>query len=162
MSSTYSRLPKLKYHKGPIDKRALTDKEPISLIVDIETWLKEMGYFVEEEGCFKLKVSTGIEGNFKNIGFLKKLKMLISYGRDWDKGYNGRLEKHNKLEIHNKLEKLDRKQEKGDVVFIVQVQKLKNLDLYVVQFKRRRGDVWAFKSLYERVIGEMPIEGRYA
>ncbi|KAJ3078881.1 hypothetical protein HK102_004179 [Quaeritorhiza haematococci] len=47
----------------------------------------------------------------------------------------------------------------GEIKFYVEIQKIKNLrGLYVVEFKRRKGDIWAFKGLYQEVIPRLPLK----
>ncbi|KAJ3160292.1 hypothetical protein HK101_000929, partial [Irineochytrium annulatum] len=42
--------------------------------------------------------------------------------------------------------------------FNIEVQKIRNLSgIYVVDFKRIRGDIWAFKRLYHELIKDMPL-----
>ncbi|KAJ3073690.1 hypothetical protein HDU98_000897 [Podochytrium sp. JEL0797] len=49
-----------------------------------------------------------------------------------------------------------------EVNFEVEIFKLKNLqDVYVVEFKRVRGDIWEFKSLYHKLIAELPLTREY-
>jgi hypothetical protein len=46
-----------------------------------------------------------------------------------------------------------------EIKFYVEIQKVRNIPgLLVVDFKRIRGDVWAFKRMYGRLIGEMPLK----
>ncbi|KAJ3413988.1 hypothetical protein HDV05_007195 [Chytridiales sp. JEL 0842] len=46
-----------------------------------------------------------------------------------------------------------------EIRFYVEIQKIKNLPgLYVVDFKRIRGDIWAFKRLYHGLVGDMPLK----
>ncbi|KAJ3146900.1 hypothetical protein HDU89_005930 [Geranomyces variabilis] len=49
----------------------------------------------------------------------------------------------------------------GEIRFTVEVQRIKNLPgLFVVEFKRARGDVWEFKRVYNEVIGNCEDLGR--
>ncbi|KAJ1549824.1 hypothetical protein HK405_002194, partial [Cladochytrium tenue] len=46
----------------------------------------------------------------------------------------------------------------GEIKFYVELERVKNLPgLSVVDFKRLRGDIWAFKRLYHDTIGRLPI-----
>jgi hypothetical protein len=46
-----------------------------------------------------------------------------------------------------------------EIRFYVEIQKIKNLPgLYVVDFKRIRGDIWAFKRLYHGLVGDLPLK----
>ncbi|KAJ3299226.1 hypothetical protein HDU76_006374, partial [Blyttiomyces sp. JEL0837] len=46
-----------------------------------------------------------------------------------------------------------------EIKFNVEIEKIKNLQgLHVVDFKRLRGDIWAFKKMYHVLISEMPLK----
>ncbi|KAJ3024141.1 UNVERIFIED_CONTAM: hypothetical protein HDU68_008307 [Siphonaria sp. JEL0065] len=49
-----------------------------------------------------------------------------------------------------------------EITFNVEIFKLKNLpDMYVVEFKRVRGNIWEFKNLYNRIITDLPLNNEY-
>ncbi|KAJ3127931.1 hypothetical protein HK100_009463 [Physocladia obscura] len=49
-----------------------------------------------------------------------------------------------------------------EVTFEVEIFKVKNMpDTNVVEFKRIRGDIWEFKSIYNRLISELPLDNEY-
>ncbi|KAJ3288982.1 hypothetical protein HK104_007824 [Borealophlyctis nickersoniae] len=48
----------------------------------------------------------------------------------------------------------------GEIRFVVEIQRIKNLPgLFVVEFKRLRGDIWAFKRLYQDAVHRLRLKG---
>jgi hypothetical protein len=43
--------------------------------------------------------------------------------------------------------------------FYVEIQRIKNLEgLYLVEFKRLKGNIWGFKRLYSELVGQLPVK----
>ncbi|KAJ3390498.1 hypothetical protein HDU92_000431 [Lobulomyces angularis] len=229
---------KLRYHSGPIDQRALTNRPPIQLLDDIINLVTEMGMYVRQSTSdstsFKLKVvrpqqvldvvdikkhdtinsvnnlqeetlksedsikdnnskSTSdlrsLNRNKKShqsysssmtekpntariissfpMSLIRKVKYMAKYGQSWNKGFDGKEEDDAHLKSRsgsiNSLEgngdfKDATLSESGEIKFYIELQKIKNLKgLYVVEFKRRHGDIWEFKRLYHELIVKLPL-----
>jgi hypothetical protein len=175
-----SRPYRLRFHTGAIDQRALTNRNPIELLSDLIMMLRENGFYVRQSNSdsssFKLKIvrpakaveksdpnvirnpeiekEPRVPGNFmRNLasfprGFVEKMKYRSKYGTGYNKGYN---QSHPEEEGKGGGE--------GEIKFYVEVQKIKNLEgLFVVEFKRRAGDVWEFKKVYQSLLPKMRLE----
>ncbi|KAJ3408081.1 hypothetical protein HDU80_006920 [Chytriomyces hyalinus] len=209
-----SRERKLAVHSGALDKRALSSRDPLDLLTDIEAmFVQRYNWIVESNGAssgeYKLKVkkprgmkiselsssSSGFAGNSaaaaaaaadaetipasNNLadikhdlandpkmaqmysGFPVSLKSKItkfmqSFGGGGgsggaNKGYDGRQE--SRKSIHVPLSAMEE-----EMSFFVEVQKVRDMPgMLVVEFRRRKGDVWGFKRLYASVVGQLPL-----
>ncbi|KAJ3385642.1 hypothetical protein HDU92_002958 [Lobulomyces angularis] len=195
---------KLRYHSGPIDQRALTNRTPIHLLDDIFNLLLKLGMLVSysksDGSSFKLKVLrpqhlSHIEkndnsdngdklnrevnlkdGNIENsdsgsanciehppqlnvpnhgrsnisklfissfpLSLMKRIKYMATHGQNWNKGFDGREEYSCKKE---------------NMFSSTSDSTLSEFGLYVVEFKRRHGNIWEFKKLYHNLIGILPL-----
>ncbi|OUM61010.1 hypothetical protein PIROE2DRAFT_45665 [Piromyces sp. E2] len=53
---------------------------------------------------------------------------------------------------------IKRKKTQSLVIFTMEICRIKNRDeLYIIKFKRRKGDVWLFKDLYQQIITRLPL-----
>jgi len=53
---------------------------------------------------------------------------------------------------------IKRKKNQSQVVFTMEICRIKNRDeLYVIKFKRQKGDVWLFKDLYQQILSRLPL-----
>ncbi|ORX53396.1 Pkinase-domain-containing protein [Piromyces finnis] len=53
---------------------------------------------------------------------------------------------------------IKRKKTQSHVIFTMEICRIKNRDeLYIIKFKRRKGDVWLFKDLYQQIIARLPL-----
>ncbi|KAJ3128587.1 hypothetical protein HK098_004013 [Nowakowskiella sp. JEL0407] len=261
------RMPRLRYHTGPMDKKALSSKPPGVLILEIQRTLEELGMEVtrDDESEFRLTVvrprydspsinlesittaaSTGSigsdheSGHEKNdsgheaksglfallannrrtsvadetlgrpstdssrsrsasrkssgrrklgvilsslpMSIVRRISVLARYGRTANKGYDGSeqppvasssdsisIDEKNRNSFawnrpipppqqrHVSLYEDDRG---AEVRYFVEIHKIKNLKgIYIVDFKRIKGDIWAFKRIYQEVLPKLPIGG---
>ncbi|KAJ1553662.1 hypothetical protein HK096_006956 [Nowakowskiella sp. JEL0078] len=111
--------------------------------------------------------------------FVKRITHMARYGRSWNKGYDGTepefigipgLEspseetsrqrnsfawtRHNQPKITTMYE-----DDRGaEVRYVVEIHKIRNLSgLFVVDFKRTKGDIWAFKRIYQEALPKLPV-----
>ncbi|KAI9206378.1 uncharacterized protein BJ171DRAFT_29245 [Polychytrium aggregatum] len=203
---------RIRYHRGPIDQRAMTSKHPVQLLVEVTRVLEDLGMEVApSEGEAKIRVTrfanpraavapvpavppkmsveasrtsqsgltrekiiaSGRTGKMAAVlaslpmSLVKRIKYMAQHGSNWNKGYDGKSRPSISEEafvqispgpgapdlIDPPLELLE------DIRFHVEIQKIKNLDgLYVVEFKRMKGDIWAFKKLYQDLIPKIPFK----
>jgi hypothetical protein len=53
---------------------------------------------------------------------------------------------------------IKRKKNQSLVVFTMEIRRVKNRDeLYVIKFKRQKGDVWLYKDLYQQILSRLPL-----
>jgi len=53
---------------------------------------------------------------------------------------------------------IKRKKTQSLVIFTMEICRIKNRDeLYIIKFKRRKGDVWLFRDLYQQIISRLPL-----
>jgi hypothetical protein len=163
---------------------AISSKDPFVLLEDVQSVLVQLGYDVQPDRDypFRLRISKTIPEKdcnphsslLKRITTLPKFLMeRIRYGRSWNKGYDGMGDFYpcEENSFHGQYTLYDdhpssplespyptfRKASK-ELKFNVEIQMIKHLKgLYVVEFKRRKGNVWAFKALYQETILKLPL-----
>jgi serine/threonine protein kinase len=67
----------------------------------------------------------------------------------------------NSSDIHQKhiFNLIKRKKNQSLVIFTMEICRIKNRDeLYVIKFKRRKGDAWLFKDLYKQILSKLPLK----
>lgn len=238
------KVPQLRYHKGPIDQRALTGRPPGLVIRDVRSKLEAMGMRIYEasgEEGFRLKViyrPPPMEVSSRNgqgppvsfygaagwnpeqvisgldeevhekrsksrlasmlasfpVHLVKRIKYVARYGVGYNKGFGkheaaaaaAAVSPPNNAPYLNPGFAASRESfmtsrstrttgttfttntgsstyggsssSSGEIRFVVEVQKIRNLPgLFVVEFKRMKGDVWGFKRLYQEVIGGLEL-----
>ncbi|KAG1377600.1 hypothetical protein G6F61_006591 [Rhizopus arrhizus] len=117
---------RIQIHQGPIDRTALTSRPPQKVIKDVSRILRILGIEAisdDEDGPFVLKCSRRKSSKRKEEGELQPI-----YGE---------------ASIDNGEE----------IRFIVEICRFKNLPgLFIVNVKRLKGNVWAYKFLYHKLI----------
>jgi hypothetical protein len=183
-----SRPLRLRFHTGAIDQRALTNRAPIELMSDLIMMVRENGMYVRQSNSdstsFKLKIVRpavksevkpeveGVKpvnsGSFiRNLArlprdFFSQMRYRTKYGTGYNKGFN---------ETNLASASVEPKPiaDLGEIKFYIvsrfsfntcqEIQKIKNLaGLYVIEFKRRQGDIWEFKRLYTDLLPKMKLE----
>ncbi|KAI9206388.1 kinase-like domain-containing protein [Polychytrium aggregatum] len=215
---------RLRYHRGPIDKRALTTKSPSQTVVELTATLENLGMSIQTRKLdqFKIQVVWKAErarsddvtlqmpstdssecipslrkpedaravlstskaaramANFPS-SLVQELKYRIRLGPNWNRGFDGS-DLYLMAAIGNATsnslagpppptadDATTASQQQAlrrfltsltdDVEFSVEIQKIKYLkELYLVDFKHIRGDIWTFKRLYEEVINLLPLK----
>ena len=164
-----SPITELKFHNGPIDQRALSSKNPWILLSDLAQDLMKRGMrvgFTNHSARIKVwrpGVSEGssrtperqesFSGSFTAfpVSLMKRIKYWATFGPSYNSGFDG--------SEGYKYAKPSTKDNEEDVRFYIEIQRIKNLPgLYVVEFKRIKGNIWAFKKLYHELIVDLPIK----
>lgn len=203
-SSVYGEF-KMKYHKGPIDKNALTSRPPLQLILEIERKLRACGYKTQlhPRSNFKIRVlkpqiaskvpiyhnmsTTQSRSAFKSgstrpsilrtlqaypKNIIDQFRLFAEHGSSWNKGFDGkshvRVQRSLMIESSDQQSSISHPNENQiagytdkilkEIAFTVEIQKIQNLrGLFVVEFKRTKGDIWDFKKLYQALIIQLPL-----
>jgi hypothetical protein len=174
---------RIRYHKGPIDLNAITSKDPFLLLEEVQLVFNQLGFDVEPDRDypFRLGVSKTMPRQESNshTSFLKRISTLpkflmerLRYGRSWNKGYDGIGEFYcEESSFHGQYTLYDNHpnivsetpfpifgKASKELKFNVEIQMIKHLKgLFVVEFKRRKGNIWAFKALYQDTIMKLPL-----
>ncbi|KAJ3235906.1 hypothetical protein HDU81_011364 [Chytriomyces hyalinus] len=105
------------------------------------------------------------------VWIAKRFQYLTTFGINYNRGFDGQSLKSAEKLAAGKTDPGVIDADNGvkeilyfvdEITFNVEIFKLKNLDaMYLVNFKRIRGDIWEFKSLYNRIIETLPLEKEY-
>ena len=89
-------------------------------------------------------------GILKFLGsFPVSLMNRIKYGSKWNHGFDGNEKRSQMYSTEADFEQIK---------FYIEIQKIKNLKgLFVIDFKRRQGDIWAFKRLYQELLPKFSL-----
>jgi len=91
------------------------------------------------------------------MSFVKRIKYRAKYGSSWNKGFDGK--ESSELSQSVAPSEAPTEPEHGEIKFYIEIQKIRNLDgLYVVEFKRRQGDIWEFKRMYGDLVEKMRLD----
>ena len=164
-----SPITDLKFHNGPIDQRALSSKNPWILLSDLAQDLMKRGMKVGFTNfSARIKVwrqgaetiahkqrerQESFSGSFTAfpISLLKRIKYWATFGPSYNSGFDG-------SEGYKYASQSVRDSEE-DIRFHIEIHRIKNLPgLYVVEFKRIKGNIWTFKKLYHELIVSLPIK----
>lgn len=157
-------LQALKYHSGPVDKRALTTRDPHDLMLHITQVLSSHGYVVTSTtDAFKLKVVAHAPGKTQTkkkpgLGALisgfpgtlfKRIKHIAQFGPQYNFGYDPAFKPppspSTATDEHIKC--------------TIAIHRIRNLaGLAIVDVKRQAGDIWLFKETYHKIIGMLELE----
>ncbi|KAI8091808.1 hypothetical protein BDF21DRAFT_356215, partial [Thamnidium elegans] len=140
---------KLRTHHGAVDQEALTSRPPALVFQQVKQTLKSLGLeFKRDGGEFKLKCARHkkpIQASSKTIqhphGNNTPFRMLL----------------RRSTTIYG-----DVSVDPGDEVrFSVELCRIKNLPgLYIVDMRRMRGNVWAYKFIYRTLLDTLNLGGK--
>jgi len=175
---------RMKYHSGPIDKKALTSATPQKLLFRINSVLKAMKLeVIETPDPFKLKVikqweEDDIVSDVDSISITPK-RDINSLDEKRRRSKIGSALAVFPVQVINRIKymgifglqynrgydghptKVPIKQEQSTdepIKMYVMIHRLHNLDgLLTVDLKRARGDIWEFKRLYQEFISKLKI-----
>lgn len=156
----------LKFHSGPIDRRALTTKSPTSLQRRLIEHLQALGFelFFDPYDQFKMKAVQvkGIDGEpllgsgkqtSMVSGFLERIKYVGQFGIHYNRGFTGSSPTPTSQQQQSR-----KKASVEPIKMYVMIHRIKNLDgLLTVDVKRRQGDIWEFKRMYEELIVRLKL-----
>ncbi|KAI8622512.1 kinase-like domain-containing protein [Chytriomyces sp. MP71] len=177
----------LRVHSGPADKNAMSSRDPLELLMDLENVFEQkLGWIVQSNGS--------ASGEYK-LRVLKPRGVMVGPSKipaDADGTLAPDVAKEHVVDpkmnqiveslpislikrVRNLVYTLGPGASKGydgkslgsdtglrgmeeEMTFSVEVQKLKDLKgMHVVEFRRVKGDIWGFKRLYTTIILEMPL-----
>lgn len=102
------------------------------------------------------------------MSLIRRVKYMAKHGSSWNKGFDGSTEdasrrfevagNHHETASCSTPEDMSMQQIEDELRFYIEIQKIKNLKgLYVVEFKRRNGDIWLFKKMYQELLAQLPL-----
>ncbi|KAJ1559280.1 hypothetical protein HK096_001096 [Nowakowskiella sp. JEL0078] len=112
--------------------------------------------------------------------FVKRITHMARYGRSWNKGFDGAepefigipglegpsedVSRHRnsfawtRNNQPSKITTMYEDDRGAEVRYVVEIHKIRNLSgLFVVDFKRTKGDIWAFKRIYQEALPKLPV-----
>lgn len=169
---------KLRLHRGAVDQDALTSKAPNEVIMSIKESLRSMGIDLKHQNDFKIKCVRPMRKRPNNNNSQQTLtatttatpptrtrkistvpfKLFFSSSTTTTPGKENA---HKKEDAGAPVIYGEQGIDNGDEVqFSVELSKIENLPgLYVVDIKRVRGNIWAFKFLYHELIDRLDLSG---
>lgn len=150
---------KLRLHRGAVDQDALTSKAPNEVLLTIKESLQLMGIDLKRISDFKLKCIRPMRKKkpvrtrkISTVPF--KLFFSSSATPSTAAAVNKPVENSNVIYGEQGIDNGD------EVQFSVELSKIENLPgLYVVDIKRTRGNIWAFKFLYHTLLDLLDLSG---
>lgn len=139
--------PKLRTHHGAVDQEALTSRPPSQVFNQVKQTLKSLGLeFKRDGGEFKLKCARPKKP-------MKKMQQPP---------FRMLLRRPSQPTEVNSTIYGDPNVDPGDEVrFSVELCKIKNLPgLYIVDMRRMRGNVWAYKFIYRTLLDTLNLGGK--
>lgn len=173
---------KLRTHHGAVDQDALTSRPPVEVLVDIKQALLVMGIDVKKDGEYKVKCVRQRRKRTTPSSQTPSSSSTCSSSRTIT-------DKKRRMSTSAPLRKLLRRSNPADTIiqhhqqgtavqcatiygdpvvdpgeevrFSVEVCKIKNLPgLYIVDIRRMRGNVWAYKFLYHTLLETLNLSGK--
>ncbi|KAI9277502.1 hypothetical protein BC943DRAFT_257116, partial [Umbelopsis sp. AD052] len=136
----------LKVYNGVVDQQALTSRPPFEVFVEVKQCLTNMGLVVKVEGDYKVKCVRNKRKSKSN-----KASLEADSRRKMSSGSTLR-----SFPPPERIEPMygDPQTDSGEEVrFMVEICRLKNLPgIYIVDISRLRGNVWAYKFLYQKLL----------
>ncbi|KAI8070165.1 kinase-like domain-containing protein [Thamnidium elegans] len=143
---------KLRMHRGAVDQDALTSKAPNEVLLTIKESLQRMGIDLKRLSDFKLKCIRPMRKK-KNPVRTRKIS-TVPFKLFFSSSTAPSTAVINKPVENNQVIYGEQGIDNGDEIqFSVELSKIENLPgLYVVDIKRTRGNIWAFKFLYHTLL----------
>lgn len=177
---------KLRTHHGAVDQEALTSGSPMDVLVEVKQVLLSMGIEVKKDGDYKLKCTRQRRKRPNSITAATSSSNNPSCNESASSSLasNTRSDKKRRMSTSAPFRKLLRRNGHGDetssvfqqgetvygdpvvdpgeeVRFSVELCKIKNLPgLYIVDIRRMRGNVWAYKFLYHTLLDTLNLSGK--
>jgi hypothetical protein len=163
--------PKLRTHHGAVDQEALTSRPPAQVFNEVKQTLKALGLeFKRDGGEYKLKCVR------PKRAVIEKRKLSQSSNNMHRPPFRNLLRRASAqhgvtAEQHEKPNPASAKPatiygdpnvDPGEEVrFSVELCKIKNLPgLYIVDMRRMRGNVWAYKFIYRTLLDTLKLGGK--
>lgn len=159
---------KLRTHHGAVDQEALTSRPPAVVFQQVKQTLKSLGLeFKRDGGEFKLKCArhkkpvqsskTIQHPHGNNTPFRMLLRRSSQATATTNSTATTTTSSSNEATIYG-----DASVDPGDEVrFSVELCRIKNLPgLYIVDMRRMRGNVWAYKFIYRTLLDTLNLGGK--
>jgi hypothetical protein len=161
--------PKLRTHHGAVDQEALTSRPPAQVFNEVKQTLKSLGLeFKRDGGEYKLKCVR------PKRAIIEKRKLSQSSNNMHRPPFRNLLRRasaqHGVTDQQEKPSNStkpatiygDPNVDPGEEVrFSVELCKIKNLPgLYIVDMRRMRGNVWAYKFIYRTLLDTLKLGGK--
>ncbi|CAO3641291.1 unnamed protein product [Mucor hiemalis] len=159
---------KLRLHRGAVDQDALTSKAPNEVIMSIKESLKSMGIDLKHQNDFKIKCIRPMRKRPTSQQTTPPTRTrkisTVPFKLFFSSSTTTMPSKENALKKDDTAAHViygEQGIDNGDEVqFSVELSKIENLPgLYVVDIKRVRGNIWAFKFLYHELIDRLDLSG---
>jgi hypothetical protein len=144
---------KLRLHRGVVDQDALTSRAPNEVLLTIKESLNMMGIDMKRCHDFKIKCVRPARHHARTSKPAFKLFFPVST--------KTAVTTSTKTAKAHKVIYGEQAIDPGDEIqFSVELCKIENLPgLYVVDIKRTRGNIWAFKFLYHTLLDLLHLNG---
>lgn len=161
---------KLRLHRGAVDQDALTSKAPNEVLMTMKESLQRMGIEIKRVSDFKLKCVRPMRKK-NNITRTRKISTVpfklffTSHSTTTTTTTTATTTTTTAITDEGQKSVIYGEQgiDNGDEIqFTVELAKIENLPgLYVVDIKRNRGNIWAFKFLYHTLLDLLDLNGQY-
>lgn len=163
---------KLRTHHGAVDQEALTSRAPALVFQQVKQTLKSLGLeFKRDGGEFKLKCARHkkpVQASAKTIqhphGNNTPFRMLLRRSSQATAAttHSSTATASSSLSSEGATIYGDTSVDPGDEVrFSVELCRIKNLPgLYIVDMRRMRGNVWAYKFIYRTLLDTLNLGGK--
>ncbi|KAG0192227.1 hypothetical protein DFQ28_009801 [Apophysomyces sp. BC1034] len=182
--------PKIRLHNGAVDRSALTSRQPSQILADVTQILQALGIDIKKDGYYKIKCSrrkakVTQSPQPRNIVYTRPVSSRHSQVSDILSENLDQLSADSSLAsiqvvpttTHSFLSasftdlgpapqkepiygspSVDTGEE---VRFVVEICRFRNLPgLYIVDIRRLRGPVWAYKFLYHKLLDLLDLDGK--
>lgn len=150
---------KLRLHRGAVDQDALTSKAPNEVLLTIKESLQCMGIDMKRTTDFKLKCIRPMRKGMTPTTRTRKMS-AVPFKLFFSSSTTSiptvvKAKEPNVIYGEQGIDNGD------EVQFTVELSKIENLPgLYVVDIKRTRGNIWAFKFLYHALLDLLDLSGQ--
>jgi hypothetical protein len=156
---------KLRLHRGAVDQDTLTSRPPNEVLVAIRNALTMMGIDAKRHSDFKLKCTRPKRNSNQPLSKSersRKISTSVPFKNLFNKSTPDVHPDFQKPSVTGETIYGEQSIDSGDEVrFTVELAKIENLPgLYVVDIRRVRGSIWAFKYLYHTLLDILDLVGK--
>ncbi|KAI8370909.1 kinase-like domain-containing protein [Blakeslea trispora] len=162
---------RLRLHKGAVDQDALTSKAPNEVLQTITESLNMMGIDMKRSHDFKIKCVRPArqQSTYKRTRKISAVPFKLFFHPNTTQQQQKSSQRPNSGLPHHPVQEKkgnvlygEQGIDSGDEVqFTVELSKIENLPgLYVVDIRRTRGNIWAFKFLYHTLLDLLNLGGQ--
>lgn len=164
---------RLRYHRGAVDQFALTSRAPPTVMADIKAALSEMGFVSEKDLDYKMKMTRPPRGapsrpasSARRFTFVGLRDLLQIRPRNQNNGSGSVRGPPNPAPAPAPVpppapDSLygDTSIDNGEEIRLaIELCRIKNFpNLYILDIKRLRGNVWSYKFLYHLILEKLQL-----